>query len=310
MSRDVLRDVTVLLGPSSFGDADPAARRLLTDAGLRLVDNPFKRKLTRAEVRALLTPDVRGLIAGLEPLDGEILAGSSLRVVSRVGSGVSNVDLAAARTLGIAVRSTPDAPVNAVAELTLGAMLSLMRGLPEMNQALHGGAWTKILGGQLEGKAVAVIGFGRIGRRVAQLVRAFGARVMAVDPMIKTPAVEGVPVRSLDEALRESDIVTLHVSGEKVLLDSAAFARLKRGAYICNAARGGVIDEIALKHALDAGVVSGAWLDCFVEEPYTGPLREYRQVLLTPHVGSYTRECRVTMEMEAAVNLLEELKRG
>lgn len=304
-----LASTTVLVGPSSFGEADPTPRQLLLAAGLRLVDNPFRRRLTRAELRDLLTPDVRALIAGLEPLDRDVLAGSHLRVLSRVGSGLSNIDLDAARDLGIAVRSTPDGPTQAVAELVLGAMLCLVRGIPAMNHAMHAGGWPKTIGVELAGKTVAIVGFGRIGRRVAQLVQAFGAHPVAVDPALAGPSEDGVPVRTLEQVLPEADIVTVHCSGDAEVLDERAMGLLKPGVWICNAARGGVVAESALQRALDAGIVAGAWLDCFTEEPYVGPLRGYPQVLLSPHVGSYTRECRRQMEWQAAANLLEELTR-
>lgn len=312
MSRDASGttfDGAVLLGPSSFGEVDPSPRRLLETAGLRLVENPYKRKLTKDEIRALLTADVVGLIAGLELLDREVLSKSRLRAISRVGSGLSSVDLEAARDLGIAVSSTPDGPTSAVAELTLAAILALMRRLPAMNEAMHAGGWPKTIGGQIEGKTVVVVGYGRIGRRVAQLARAFGARVIAVDPAFSATDLDGLLLQPLEQALEVADIVTLHLSGEATLLDAAAFARLKRGAFVCNASRGGVVDESALQAALDQGIVAGAWLDVFAEEPYRGPLSSYSQVLLTPHVGSYTRECRLKMETEAAANLLAALRK-
>lgn len=296
----------VVLGPSSFGDVDPSVRALIADAGFDLVDNPFKRKLTRDEIGGLLTPDVVGLIAGLEPLDRAVLEASRLKVVSRVGSGVSNVDLVAARDLGIAVRTTPDGPTSAVAELTLTGMLSLLRRFPEMNRELHAGRWPKTMGAQLDGRTVAVVGYGRIGRRVTELVRAFGARVLAVDPQAVSDG--DVPVMTLDEALPLADIVTFHVSGEELVLGEREFGLLKAGAFVCIVARGGVVDEAALQRHLDSGQVGGAWLDCFVEEPYKGPLTGRPDVLLTPHVGSYTRECRLRMERDAATNLLAVLK--
>ncbi len=297
----------VLIGPSSFGDADPAPLHLLERAGLQVLPNPYRRRLTKGELLDLLTEDVVGVLAGQEPLDRDVLRRSHLRVISRVGVGMSNVDLDVARELGIEVRSTPDAPTEAVAELTVGALLSLMRQVPQMNQALHEGRWVKAIGTQLEGKIVAVVGYGRIGRRVAELLRPFRVRLFIVDPYVRagSPS-EGVQV-TLDEALTAADVITLHSSGEECLLDGQAFERMKPGAFILNAARGGLIAEEALLHALESGRVAGVWLDAFWSEPYSGPLCHHPQVLLTPHVGSYTAECRVRMETEAAENLLTAL---
>jgi D-3-phosphoglycerate dehydrogenase len=302
-----LEGLVILLGPSSFAEADAAPRRLLLDAGLRVIDNRHKRKLTREELKALLVPEVVGLIAGIEPLDRDVLLASRLRVISRVGSGLSNVDLPAARELGITVRSTPDGPTQAVAELVLGAMLCLLRRIPAMTEAMHARAWPKTIGDQLSGKTIVVVGFGRIGRRVAKLVAAFGADPVVVDPNVTGPIEDGWPVHTLQEALPRADVITMHCSGEEELLDDRAFARLKPGALVCNCARGGVVNEAALLRAIRAQVVAGAWLDCFVEEPYRGPLCDTPEVLLTPHVGSYTRECRLSMESEAAQNLIDAL---
>lgn len=279
--------------------------RLLA-AGCEVVPNPHGRKLTKEEMFSLLTPDVVGLIAGLEPLDDEVLSRSKLKVVSRVGSGVSNIDLAAAQRLSIAVRTTPTGPVQAVAELTLGALLCILRDIPAFDRDMRAGTWKKRTGVQLAGKTAAVIGFGRIGRRVAELLKAFGVKLIAVDPAYDGE-VEGVARRELPEALSGADIVALHCAGEKQLLGKGELALMRRGAYLLNAARGTLIDEAALLDALNSGHIAGAWLDTFPAEPYAGPLAHHPRMLTTPHVGSYTRECRKSMEMEAVTNLLDVL---
>lgn len=296
----------VLIGPSSFGDAESQPLRLIEAAGLEVLPNPYRRRLTKAELLELLRPDVVAVLAGQEPLDREVLRRSSLRVISRVGAGMSNVDLEAARELGIAVRSTPDAPTAAVAELALGALFCLLRQIPQMDQALHAGRWEKVIGVQLEGKTVAIVGYGRIGRRVAELLRPFRVRLLIVDPFVSITSAEGEHV-TLEEALPAADVITLHSSGEECVLDDAAFTRMKRGVFILNAARGGLIAEPALLRALEEGRVAGVWLDAFWAEPYTGALRGSPRVLLTPHVGSYTVESRLHMETEAVTNLLDAL---
>ncbi len=301
--------IKVLTSTSAFASADSDPLDLLKSQGIEVILNPFKRKLTKAETSALLTPDVRGLIAGLETLDEAVMKSSALKVISRVGAGISNVDLDAARRLGIRVFSTPDAPTSAVAELTLGAMLSLLRHISGADRDLHEGRWQKTLGGQLEGKTVAVIGYGRIGRRVAELVKAFKAKVICVDPLMKVLAGD-VQLLSLEQALVVADIVTVHVNGEREIIGAGQFDLMKRGVLILNAARGGVVNEQSLMGALDDGKVAGAWLDTFVDEPYQGPLVKYPQVLLTPHVGSLTAECRKQMEMEAVENLLSGFKQA
>lgn len=299
----------ILVGPSSFAEKDRTPLNRLRAAGYDVVDNPYRRKLTKTELFELLTPEVIGILAGLEPLDREVMQRSQLQVISRVGSGVSSVDLTAARELGIEVCSTPNGPTGAVAELTLGALLGLLRMIPLMDQALHSGKWTKKIGVQLEGKTVAVIGFGRIGRRVAELLAPFRVKLLVVDPYLTASAVVGFVRLSLKEALPQADIVTLHSSGEECIIGEREFAIMKTGVFILNVARGGLIAEEALLKALEEGKVAGAWLDTFKDEPYSGALRNFHNVVLTPHVGSYTAECRWQMENEAVDNLLKCLKR-
>ena len=295
--------IKVLIGPSSFGEQDPLPLNLLKEKGFEIVNNPYKRKLTKDEVIKLLSENVAVLIAGLEPLDREVLSKTALRVISRCGSGMSNVDLKAAAEKGIKVYSTPQGPVTAVAELTVGALLNLLRRISFMDNQLHAGKWNKQIGCQLEGKTVAIIGFGRIGKKLAALIKAFGAKLIAVDPNSKGE-IDGVKIVSLEQALREADIISLHAAGEEEIIGSREIKLMKKGVFILNAARGSLLNEPALADALESKKVAGAWLDAFGVEPYQGPLTKYSQVVLTPHVGSYTIECRKAMEMEAAENLL------
>lgn len=302
-----LNGVKVLIGPSTFGEQEQSALNRLREAGCEVIGNPYKRRLNKEELLILLSDDVIGLIAGLEPLDRDVLEKTRLKVISRCGSGISNVDLEAAKELGIKVCSTPDAPTDAVAELALAAMLSLLRAIPQMDRHLHDGKWIKKTGTQLKGKTVVIIGFGRIGRRVASLLKSFGVRLIIVDPNLQGDAT-GVEVSALNKALPAADIVTIHASGEEQIIGEKEFNLLKPGAFLLNSSRGSLVNEAALIKALEAGRIKGAWLDTFKLEPYNGPLTEYDQVILTPHAGSYTSECRVSMEMEAANNLISALK--
>ena len=294
----------ILIGPSTFASASDAPLKRLYEAGFDVIDNPYKRKLTKSELLDLLRTGISGLIAGLEAIDREVLEKSCLRVVSRSGSGLSNVDIKAAAELGIIVRYTPTAPVNAVAELTLGCLLSLLRNVSMMDREMHRGEWSKRMGRELRGMKVAVVGYGNIGRRVAELLNAFGADVKAVDPLCSV-ASEGVELAELKDALGCADIITLHCSGDREVLGEKEFGFMKKGVLILNAARGKLVNETALASALDSGDVAGAWLDTFESEPYNGELCRCENVILTPHIGSMTRECRTNMEMQAVENLLE-----
>jgi D-3-phosphoglycerate dehydrogenase len=295
----------ILIGPTTFGSADPAPLRHIEAAGYVVRRNPVGRKMTEADLATALD-GVVGLIAGLEPLTDNVLTRSTLRVISRCGVGMENVDQVAARRLGIKVFSTPNAPTVAVAELTIGALICLLRRVAQMDQTMHAGGWEKLSGPQVRDKTVAVVGLGRIGLQVAAYLRALGARVIGVDPM-RSGQVDGIPVVALTEALAQAHVVSLHASGSAEILGTKEFAQLRRGSYVLNTGRGGLINEAALQAALDEGKIAGAWLDAFAEEPYRGPLKNYRQVLLTPHVGYSSDEAKRQMEVEAADNLLKGL---
>lgn len=299
---------TILATTSSFGRACPEAVELLRAAGFSLAVNQHGRKLTGAELVELLARHRPvGLLAGTEPVTAEAINGAKdfLRVISRVGVGWDNVDHEAARAADIPVRRTQGVLDDAVAELALGFMLDALRHISRHDRELRQGAWTKRLGGLLRGRTVGIVGFGAIGRRVAELVGAFGARVVFTDvQQVSSPLVEQ---RALPDLLREADIVTLHASGSGCLLGAAELALVMPHVILVNTARGGMIDETALAAALSEGRVGCACLDVFEAEPYKGPLVEAPNTVLTAHIGSYAMEAREAMERMAVENLLEEL---
>jgi D-3-phosphoglycerate dehydrogenase len=299
----------IAIGASSFAAEDPTPRHLLEGAGVEIIPNPYGRRLTEAEIIRLLD-GVDGLLAGLEPLNRNVLsAAPSLKAIARVGIGMTNVDTEAARELGVKVSNTPDAPAQAVSEMTVAALLALGRQLVPSNQALHAGDWKKIIGTGLVGLNVLLVGYGRIGRRVATLLRPFGAAILVADPYIDAHTLtDGERVVPLAEGLRDADVVSLHANGTTPILGPREFALMRDGVILLNSARGELVDEGALLQALAAGKIGAAWFDAFWEEPYTGRLREFAQVLLTPHTATYTRQCRLAMESEAVRNLLRDLQ--
>lgn len=309
VTKTSAQTLCVGISPSSFADEDQTPLRLLEEAGVSIKMNPLKRRLTEDEILEFIK-GLDGLLAGLEPLSARVLSSAvpRLRAIARVGAGLDNVDLEAARALGIKVSNTPDAPSDAVAEMTLAAMLCLIRGLVPADRALHARQWKKRIGRSLMGMTVLIIGYGRIGRRVGTLVKNFGADILVHDPAVSVDHLyAGETWVSLEEGLIRADLITLHASGNECILDAAAFQKMRDGVYLLNGARGGLVDEQALIEALDSGKVAGAWFDTFVQEPYAGPLCDYDNVLLTPHVATYTRECRRAMETAAVRNLLRDL---
>lgn len=297
----------VVISTSSFDvDHNPPVQHLLS-RGASIIGNSHGRKLTEDEAVALLGDDTVGMIAGIEPLTERVLSSAkSLKVISRCGSGLDSVDLEAAKRHGITVFNTPEAPAQAVAELTLGLMLAALRLICETDRLLHVGKWPRTQGRLLAAQRVGIVGLGRVGRRVARLCQAFDATVVAHDSFVKE-APAGVELVPLEKLLGEVDIVSLHLTYDADthhLLGKNAFAHMKTGAIVVNTARGGLIDEAALADALTTGHLSAAALDVFEEEPYHGPLLECNNAILTSHIGSLARESRQRMELEAAENLV------
>jgi D-3-phosphoglycerate dehydrogenase len=272
--------------------------------------NPHGRKLTEGEVSDFLSAGVVGLIAGLEPLTRNVLQrATNLRVIARVGTGLDSIDLAAANELGIAVVNTPDATTDAVAELTLAHILNALRGVAAADRNIRAGSWSPFMGRLLKGKTVGIIGFGRIGRRVAQLVGAFGAHVVFTDPAVSEN--DDSRWRSLMSLCAESDVVSLHVpltTQTEGLIGAQQLSAMKQGAILINVARGGLVDEAALYTALNKNHIWAA-LDCFAEEPYLGNLRASERVTMTAHMGSYATETRTLMEREAVSALIREFEK-
>ncbi len=301
---------TLVISTSSFDiDNNPPLQHLLKN-GLKIVTNPHRRKLTENEIIALLKDDAVGLIAGIEPLTERVFQSANhLKVISRCGAGLDSVDLIAAKSHGITVLNTPEAPAQAVAELTMGLMLALLRQINPIDRAVRNGEWPRAQGRLLAAQTVGIIGLGHIGRRVARLCQAFEATVMAYDPYASLVPTD-VTVVSLETLLATADIITLHLpysTDSHHLLNAQTLAAMKPEAIVINAARGGLVDENALLEALKSGKISAAALDVFEQEPYHGQLIECGNVILTSHVGSLARESRQRMEIEAAENLLQGL---
>jgi D-3-phosphoglycerate dehydrogenase len=270
--------------------------------------NPHGRGLTEDEAIGLLQ-DCAGVAAGTEPLSRRVMAAlPQLRVISRCGAGMDNVDLDAARERGIVVRNTPDAPTRPVAELTLGLALNLLRNVSRMDRELRQWIWKKRMGNLLRGRKIGIVGYGRIGRAVAGLFTLMGCEAAFSDPFVQRGEHRRMELAAL---IAWADMVTLHCPTPKdgsLVLDAGRIAAMKPGSFLLNAARGGLVDEEALYRALESGTLAGAALDVYAGEPYAGPLKTLPNALLTPHVGSYAREARVEMEVETVNNLLEALQ--
>jgi D-3-phosphoglycerate dehydrogenase len=299
----------IAITTSSFGKESGEPLAMLRAAGCTLILNPHGRKLTKPETIELVR-EADGLIAGTETLDREVLTQlPKLRVISRVGTAVDNVDQVCAAERCIPVFNTPDGPTDGVAELTLAGLLALLRRVPQADASIRRGEFVKPMGRLLRGKTVAIVGLGRIGKALAKLLQPFAVTLLAVDPVRdeKFAAEYNVRYVALEEALPLADVVSLHLAGspKNPMLGEAQLAKMKAGAVLVNVARGGWIDENSLLAALQSGKLGGAYLDVFAAEPYKGPLAGLENVVLTSHIGSYALECRIGMEVDAAEKVIE-----
>jgi D-3-phosphoglycerate dehydrogenase len=302
----------ILISTSTFNLENFADLSAVNNSGIEIKLNPFKARLTEGQVIEMLGKNSIGLIAGLEPLNEKVLrSATELKVIARVGTGLDSVDLTAAEKLGIKVFNTPDAPTSAVAELTLGHILGLLRNIAKTDRQIRDNTWQGQMGSLLETKTVGVIGYGRIGQRVAKLISALGAKVIVHDPYTRA---EDFANCSLKELCSQSDVLTLHVPySDKThhIIGSELIQTMKPGSFVVNVSRGGLVDEVSLLNALESGHLAGAALDCFEQEPYFGPLSKLENVQMTAHMGTYARETRDLMEREASrllVNALREMK--
>jgi D-3-phosphoglycerate dehydrogenase len=244
---------------------------------------------------------------------------SSLRVVGRAGTGVDNIDVSASTRRGIVVMNAAAGNTVTTAEHTMAMLLSLARQIPQAASSTRIGKWekNKFLGVELMGKTLGVVGLGRIGAAVAQRARAFGMNILGYDPYFTREAARelGIEMSSLDELLSRSDFITLHTpltDETRGMMGEAALDKMKPGVRVINCARGGLVDEGALLHAIRAGKVAGAALDVFQQEPVSpeNPLLKLDQVIATPHLGASTTEAQLGVATMIAEQVLDFLKHG
>lgn len=304
----------VLISSRSFGKAGSNAIEILKKAGLEPILNPLGRKLSEDELIKLINNEVICIIAGTERITKKVIMhAKSLKVISRYGAGLDNIDLKTTEERGIIVRSTPEAPAQAVAELTLALILNLFRNICKANRDIRSGVWEPQIGRLLSGKTIGILGLGRIGKEVVRIVEPFNLRVLAYEkrPDKEFIAKYKIELVSLRQLISESDIISLHLplSDETHnIIGKTELPLMKPQALLINTARGELIDEDALVDALERKAIGGVAADVFKVEPYRGRLKEFDNVVLAPHIGSYTQETRKKMEIETVKNLINALK--
>jgi D-3-phosphoglycerate dehydrogenase len=288
-----------------FGDKNRLPIELLQAAGIEYLINPIGRKLKEDELAEMIS-DFDVLIAGTEQITDKVMSrASKLRLISRVGIGLDSVDLLAAERRGIQVSYTPDAPAPAVAELTIGLMLSLLRSVHVTNAHLHHGEWHRYFGRRIPEVTIGIIGVGRIGGRVLRRLAGFGTpRILVNDihPDLKVAPELKLEWVGKEEIFCQADVISLHVpltTNTKNMIRREHLLQMKSDAMIINTSRGGIINEHDLAEVLNTGHLSGAAIDVFEHEPYAGELAKIDRCLLTSHMGSMSIDCRTRMEIEA-----------
>ena len=300
---------TIAITTSGFDMENPRIAALRSD-GWEIVRNPFGRKMTEAEVLELLSSSsAEAMIAGVEPLTEAVFeANPQLHLISRCGSGVDSVDMDAAEAHGVTVYRTPEAPAEAVAELTISLAIAVLRRVGEADRLVRAGEWHALMGRSYGRSRIGIIGLGHVGRRVAAVSAVLGAEIGYTDHYVDTPAYE-----RFDDVLslaHWADVITVHLPHDEEThhtIDAEVLEALGPDGVVVNTARGGLVDEEALVHALEAGGIAGAALDVFEAEPYSGPLAGFPNVMLTCHMGSYARQVRAAMENEALRNAIDHI---
>jgi len=295
----------VLITTVPFGDKNRLPLEILEKKDIEYLINPLNKKLTENELVEMAT-DFAIIIAGTEPITKKVMeTASNIKMISRVGIGLDSVDLLEAEKREITVSYTPDAPAPAVAELTIGLMLTLLRSVQLSNMGMHNGKWHRFFGKRLSEVTIGIIGVGRIGTGVLQHLQGFGTPKILVNDINPDNSIEkqsNIEWADKRKIYEQADIVTIHTPltvQTKNMVKKEQLLCMKEDAIIINTARGGIINEQDLYEVMQSGHLSGAAIDVFDFEPYDGKLKEIQRCILTAHMGSMSVDCRTRMEIEA-----------
>ncbi|TGL16979.1 dehydrogenase [Leptospira yanagawae] len=321
---------SVFVSTFPFCRTSPKALELLASNGYKVTINPMGRKMKPLEVMEA-AKDFDALIAGTEDLTPLVKETTHLKLISRVGVGLDSVPLDLCKKKGISVAYTPDAVSPAVSELAVSLIIDAMRKVSYADREIRKGEWTRPYGERIGGAVIGILGFGRIGKRVAShLLGFFPKEILICDLLEQSQSIELLQTISdqmfemnqtlgknwnetnikqvdFETLLQRSDAVTIHVpltEQTKNLFNSKTMTLMKQKSVLINTARGGIVNEDDLYQMLKDQKISAAAMDVFEEEPYLGPLSELENVILTQHMGSCSNDCREDMEREAAENIV------
>jgi D-3-phosphoglycerate dehydrogenase / 2-oxoglutarate reductase len=302
--------LNIAINTSSFGQLSKKPIDILNEHGYNLIFNETGQKLNEKENIELIS-NCDGVIAGTEIYNQYVFKhASNLKIISRLGVGLDNIDLEYAKNNNIHIVKTKTTPDKAVAELSLGLILNLLRGINTHNNNMKNNIWRKEMGSLLTNKTLGIIGFGKIGTKLAQLTKGFEMEYLIYDPYIDKNIFNDKPnftLTTLSELFKHSDVISIHVNLSKEtnsIISYDLISKMKMHSILINASRGEILVEEDLERALKEKIISGAAIDVFSNEPYNGQLLNYENVITTPHIGSYAKETRIQMELEAANNII------
>ncbi|MBK8395384.1 MAG: phosphoglycerate dehydrogenase [Leptospiraceae bacterium] len=302
-----------------YGVSDVSPRQILENTGWEIKYNPHNRKLKPEEL-AEFAKDADGVIAGTENMNQLLAINPNLQFIARVGIGLDSVPLSLCREKGIKVSYTPDAVTPAVAELTVGLMIALTRFANRADREIRNDQWTRPVGKRIEHSNIGIIGFGRVGKKLVQLLSSFKPKEILVNDIkdkseeIKQIANQwNISIQQVtkEEIYQSSDIISLHLplyKKTKYMIDKKSLELFNKNSFLINTARGALIHEKDLFDALNVKQIKAAALDVFETEPYSGNLRALENIILTQHIGSCSFDCRYEMEIQAAEELIRFFK--
>ncbi len=300
----------VLITTVPFGKKDKFPIELLKNNSIDYLINPLNRKLKPEDLKKLI-PDVDAIIAGTEIINQDVLnSANKLKLISRVGIGLDGIDLNYCSKKNIRVSYTPEAPGPAVAEMTIGLIIALLRHLHVANSQMHLGKWNRHFGKRISEITIGLIGVGRIGARVLRRLKVFGTPEILLNDIMPDHSIDGsfkVKWTTKEEIFKNADLISLHIPltpKTKNMITENELYLMKKDACIINTSRGGIINETDLYEVLKKGHLSGAAIDVFENEPYGGPLKNIERCFLTSHMGSMSEDCRTRMEIEATEEIV------
>ena len=306
------KKIKILVSASPFCENKQTPLKLLNNNNISFDLNTKGRKFTEKEIASLIK-SYDGLIADVEPLNKKVLSkAKNLKIISRVGIGVSNIDLNYAQKKRIVVTNTPDAPTPAVVELNLGLIFNLIRNISTNNNKIKKGAWNRTIGLRIPFLKFGILGLGRIGKGTAHKLLKIGSKKIFYNDLTKKKTNKDIIFKSKNFIYKNCDVIILTLpenSKTKKILNKKVFKKMKKRSFLINTSRGEIIDEKDLYDFLKKGYFLGVALDVFNKEPYRGNLTRFERCILTPHIGSHTIDCRNKMELEATIDLINFFKK-